>query len=235
MSTTSESSPTRRAPGAKALAARWLAEFTVIVVGVLVALAADRWNQARSDALLEAAYLDRLVFDIRGDSLRAAAAIDEIPSAYAARDSLIAAVEGRGALPVDMVEAIEHAWHTLAFTSPPTWEELKATGNLVLIRDPRARQALSDYYSRREGALRNLSSAELRGRYPFVDVIYQLGLVEIPPYPGAKEEFLAWPDMRRRLVGLGGHYDIMEFFALQLTEEAGTVLRALGDVRDRSR
>lgn len=35
-------------------------EFVVIVVGVLVALAADRWNQGRMDTAAEAEYIARL-------------------------------------------------------------------------------------------------------------------------------------------------------------------------------
>ena len=60
-----------RATVAKGLMARrLLLEFVVIVLGVLVALAADRWAQDRADRDLEAAYVQRLTNEIRGDSVR---------------------------------------------------------------------------------------------------------------------------------------------------------------------
>jgi hypothetical protein len=46
---------------------RLVAEFLVIVVGVLVALGVDQWVQDRQDRALEAEYLERLLADVRYD------------------------------------------------------------------------------------------------------------------------------------------------------------------------
>ena len=42
-------------------------EFAVIVLGVLVALGVDGWNQGRKDSALEGDYLQRLEEDVRAD------------------------------------------------------------------------------------------------------------------------------------------------------------------------
>lgn len=48
--------------------ARVIGELTIIVVGVLVALAADSWYQSRSERRELAGYLDRLAVDLEADS-----------------------------------------------------------------------------------------------------------------------------------------------------------------------
>ena len=46
---------------------RWLGEFIVIVLGVLVALAVDDWRDYRSDRVLEQHLIGRLAADLRAD------------------------------------------------------------------------------------------------------------------------------------------------------------------------
>jgi hypothetical protein len=209
------------------LAAKLLTEFAVIVAGVLVALAADRWNQDRLDAQLEAVYLKRLIEDLTRDSLVAEWAVASVPGSMATRDSLLASVEGLHPLPADMVNAIDEAWNRPQLGEPPTWEELKASGRLSLLTDPETLSALSSYYAYRGRAITNMESAAIRGRSPFVDVIYQVGLVVIPAYPGAEEAFLAWPGMRQLLVGLGGYHSIVDYFSTGLISESGAALQRL--------
>jgi hypothetical protein len=53
-----------------------MGEFVVILLGVLVALAADRWNQSRLESLTEGLYLERLADDLRADSAIATEFLD---------------------------------------------------------------------------------------------------------------------------------------------------------------
>jgi hypothetical protein len=50
------------------LAPRLVAEFLVIVVGVLVALGVDSWAGDRADRVLEREYLHRLLDDVNSPS-----------------------------------------------------------------------------------------------------------------------------------------------------------------------
>ena len=47
---------------------RWIGEFVVIVLGVLVALGVDDWRQYRTDRELEQHLLDRLATDLAADA-----------------------------------------------------------------------------------------------------------------------------------------------------------------------
>jgi hypothetical protein len=157
------------------MALRLLGEFAVIIVGVLVALAADRWNQARLATDTELVYLDRLAADVRADSVEAATALGRIPTARAARDSLLRAVDRQAALPQDLASAVFRAWETVRLPPSTTWGELTSSGAAIVISDVDLRRRLSEYYAARTEAEYYLASAELRGRYPFVTAMYPCG------------------------------------------------------------
>ena len=211
----------------KSLFGRSLVELLVIVAGVLAALAADRWNQTRLDTEAADDYLQRLADDVRTDTAYANDMLRRLPVARASRDSLLAAVDGVGPLPDELRDAVFRAWQTLLFPAPVTWTELNSTGGAVLIADLDLRRAIVQYYTYRSEALKALESGEIRGRYPFVEAQYQIGILEDPAQPDAAESFVQWPGMRRLLIGLGGHYAAMEIYLPAVTAVASDLLTEL--------
>jgi hypothetical protein len=224
---------------------RLAAELLVIVLGVLLALAADRWNQGRADTAAEAAYLERLMSEIRADSIQMEVVVDRLPARLAARDSLIDVLDGAVA-PPDMVATVLAAAGLQVDLNPPNaWRELETASSLNLLRDSAVRQAVTAYYRvAREANGRNLARAQERGRDEFFTAMYQLGLFEpspvgaggaipslsnlLAPQPGLDvESFREWPSMRLLLNGLGGMYLFQTLSAGQLIREAGTTLQVL--------
>lgn len=138
--------------------ARPVAEFAIIVVGVLAALAVDNWNDERKDRLLEARYVDALLEDLRKDDAAIASALDGAETFANRGRLLLSAIESRAitASPRDFVTAAT----TAAYLRFPTYtratiNDLMSTGNLRLIEDDRIRSSISDYYT----------SAENRGQW----------------------------------------------------------------------
>lgn len=213
----------------RARVARLLGEFTVILVGVLAALAADRWNEARHEARTEDLYLERLASDLRRDSIEAASYLNDLPDARAARDSLLSAVEGSGTLPQDLRDAVFRAWLPALLPPVVTWTELNSSGSTVLISDIDERIAVAEYYAFRNEAETYLAAGERRGRDPFVDARYRIGVVETPPRDDAATSFLAWPGIREDLIGLGGHYWVMERYLTEVIGRASSTLQQLED------
>lgn len=135
--------------------ASYLSELVVIIVGVLVALAVDRWDGGRRDRALEAEYLQALVADLRSDSIQFAQTY--LP-ALAQKDSALALV-------APVVRGAPFTGDTLAFLDAvglggrlgstsifllarrTTFDELIATGNLGLIRSAELRAALVAFYA----------------------------------------------------------------------------------------
>jgi hypothetical protein len=114
---------------------RWFfAEFVVIIVGVLVALAIDEWRGTLQDEEREQEYLTQLAADLRAtEEMFVAAAELNAPWQNAARQ-LVGLFEQRGPADIETVRR--------------TAEALVSTGDLRLIRDPRIRSEITRYLSR---------------------------------------------------------------------------------------
>lgn len=132
--------------------ARLAAEGLVIVAGVLIALAVDRWAAAIDDRALEASYLSRLIENLEADSAEVALRIRnaedrnrlavQVLSGSAMADTLRAE---------EWLERLEQiSWFAPVDYARDAWDELVAGGNLFLIRDPTVRESLSAYYNRIE-------------------------------------------------------------------------------------
>lgn len=235
------------------LTPKLLVEVVVIVVGVLLALAADRWNQDRSDRILEAAYVDRFIADVRADSAGARAYLATFEVIVSATDTLLNFVEG-GDPPASLPSVVQRAFAQFPLPAASTWNEILGASSLGLIQDIGVREVLSDYY----GAVRpnlesNLARSDRRGRDPFTDALYPMGLFspcmsgqecatrglrvdgtpdDSPTYRRLDPDaFAEWPGIRELIVGLDSHHGTQRLFALRVEEVAGTTLRSLETAR----
>lgn len=125
-------------------------DFAIVVIGVVVGLQVNNWNDARHDAMRGHQYLERIHADLMAD----VAAIER-------RSILWSDVTDYGGAALDFAENGKlkngSAWETLlAFyqasqiwtysTSNGTYQEMISGGNLGLVRSPDLRSSLTDYY-----------------------------------------------------------------------------------------
>ena len=127
-----------------------LAEFFVIVLGVLVALAVDEFRAERADDALEIEYGRRLIADLETDSTYFAEfrTILETKARVlrwllAAPDSLVGFED-----PVETMAAVVYSTFVgLPQASRATFEELQSTGRLGLLESREIRSALGVHFS----------------------------------------------------------------------------------------
>jgi hypothetical protein len=140
------------------LAVNWryaFGEIAIVVIGVLIALTLNNWNESRRDGERERDYLDRLAADVRRDT-----------TAFAFTDSLLNAKE-RGLAQADsvinggqllrdtaaflqsIVSAANFSWSQTRVRTT-TYLDLQSTGNLRLIRDATLRGKIVQYYEQAE-------------------------------------------------------------------------------------
>lgn len=134
---------------------RWLFwETLIIVLGVLIAFAVNDYWSDRGDRELELQYLKRLHSDLKGDE---AWIVNfnktALPTKMAALDAIAPVVRGKQPMPEDVEEFFQNVmFGGIAGVSPSyfvtetTFEDLKATGNLRLIRDVELRGKINIYY-----------------------------------------------------------------------------------------
>jgi hypothetical protein len=132
--------------GLRASAPRLIAEFLVIVVGVLGALAADQWVRDRENRELEAEYLDRLRADVGYDREEGEFVSAVSVSGLAAIDSLLTpGFRVRASDAALLSAALLAASARQVDLSRGTWEELVASGRIALLREAEVRLALAEY------------------------------------------------------------------------------------------
>ena len=131
---------------------RILAEVSIIVVGVLIALAAEGWREAVSDRDLTDGYLAGLAADIRLDSAAYERFLDPnyLPAQAVASDSLILILGDPTTVvaPATVLRFLREQLYLLSATkSRATFDDMVSSGRLGLIDDPDLRTALVRYYA----------------------------------------------------------------------------------------
>lgn len=125
-------------------------EIFLVVIGILIALQINNWNDHRIEGKKELAYLKRLQEDIQSDRVF----LDEnrlfYNQVFAARSLVLQSVEEESDRPVkqwDILVAYFHAsqiWPIIP--SSATFEELKSSGELSLLKNIDLRNTLPFYH-----------------------------------------------------------------------------------------
>ncbi len=142
----------------------WVAlvsELIIVVVGIFIAIQADSWWQHQDELQQENRYIARLLEDIERDEAAINHAISLATYRLSLADLLMdAAVDPRIVLrrPAEFMIAVQQS----AFTYTPslntdTFEELRATGKLALLRNDKLKSALFEYYRYDESQRQYLS------------------------------------------------------------------------------
>jgi Family of unknown function (DUF6090) len=125
-----------------------LAEIAIIVIGILIALAVDRWKESRADRRLEFDFLRGLERDLSQDSSQLAEYCDEVRTALAEAENLLEVLRGNaepagesfGGQLIRTANGNEPIYSLTAYT------EL-SSGYLRLIRNDALRCHIVEYYS----------------------------------------------------------------------------------------
>lgn len=139
------------------------AEFVVVVVGVLVALAVDAARDARDDRVREAAYVRQLQADLLATDAGLTEAISVDERARTGADRAIEAINSpRLPLSDSLVAWTAAATNSSASFYPTmgTVTALVESGELRLIRDETLRQQVLHYHSSVESALRIVDAVD---------------------------------------------------------------------------
>jgi len=134
---------------------RWLFwETLIIVLGVLIAFAVNDYWSDRQDRELEIQYLKRLLTDIKGDEQWLIDYIERpLVRKFDALNAIAPVVRSKEPVPEDLETFLTNVTlggiggaSPTAFVTATTFEDLKNTGNLRLIRDTKLRSKINNYY-----------------------------------------------------------------------------------------
>lgn len=125
-------------------------DFVIVVVGVYVGIEVSNWNESRQEEALSHEYLERIRADLLHDRDAADSRVRFWARVREYGDGAIAYAETgelvRGSV-ADTVLAFYQASQVDPYSAvSTTYDELKAAGELRLIRDGELRTKLADYY-----------------------------------------------------------------------------------------
>lgn len=123
----------------------------VVIVGIFLGMQVTEWNEERKDRAIESSYLKRIAADLETDLDEFKRAIDLGMTRQGYGEFLIASIENPNLViedPSRFISAISRASWTYAPTiSDHTYEEMKSSGELSIIRDVNLRTIITRYYA----------------------------------------------------------------------------------------
>jgi len=128
-----------------------IGEIVLVMVGILLALQVNNWNEKRKENIQEKKYLKRFEAELNTDLENILNAISTNKSRIHRAEFLLRTID-KPQLAEDsssyFIKSIEHAGYTFMPTiSDNAFEELKSSGNLSLISNESLRVTLQKYYS----------------------------------------------------------------------------------------
>jgi hypothetical protein len=127
-----------------------IGEILLVVIGILIALSINNWNEGRKQKILEQSYLDRLTVDLKEDlkSFKFYKGLTNL------RMEQIEIVQNAVADPTvirenpgTVIKSIEQvSWKSYLPLSRITYSEMISSGKLVLIESEKLRDLIARYY-----------------------------------------------------------------------------------------
>lgn len=128
-----------------------IGEIVLVMIGILLALQVNNWNENRKNKAIEQVYLNRLFNDLKKDhetllfSMGNAKArtkqINQLTEAIKTPDSLFSN-------PGLIIESIEKVtWRSYLPLSRIVYDELRSSGNMAILESDKLREQLASYYA----------------------------------------------------------------------------------------
>lgn len=136
----------------------------MVVIGILIALQINSWNEERKNEIEETIILKSLIEDLKADIKGYNQAIDWLKSRQANVDSVLMFLNGSDVIVNDakLIHWLITSGYILDYTPVyPTYTEIIGSGKLSLIQSVRIKKDLADYKSNFDSDVRVFSSYDV--------------------------------------------------------------------------
>ena len=129
-------------------------EIILVVIGILIALQVNEWNNNRKNRKLEQSYHCRLLEDVIQDQDQILTLLDQTEKRIEACNDLLTLLQDEK---VDLKRTSNLLMSSISMmtstfkTSQAAFEDIKSSGNLNIMRDEQLKQQLIGYYTRMDG------------------------------------------------------------------------------------
>jgi hypothetical protein len=129
-------------------------EIILVVIGILIALQINTWNEERKTRRLESIYYCKLLEDVRLDQLLLKTLAAENDDRIKGNNRLISLLQAKRPSRKAVMLAMRETIAKTTFTFKPSmsaFEDIKSSGNLSILSDVALKDKLINYYSLLEG------------------------------------------------------------------------------------
>jgi len=215
-----------------------IGEILLVVIGILIALQINTWNQQRIEAQKESRYISELNRDLNSQLQEIQYLNETLSSSLERLNMLIDLLDENEPLKVNekIASLFFSIYERTSFTiKDPIYQELIATGNIELIRNKELRNSIIQYYQRLEKAVliiqKNNDSNDLtiKPRALQLVEIWPPGFALLPNSSGTMSEFgrSDFPDMHnvfnRNLADEQKLFEIYNLIKMQLLISASNL------------
>lgn len=133
-----------------------IGEIFLVVIGILIALQINNWNEERKNHLLESDYYFKLLEDVDQDGSEIQNQIDINQDRIDNSNKFISLLQQPNFTQQDVMQVMLGSVSKTTFTFQPSkaaFEDLKSSGNLGLLRDLAIKNKLITYYTKLDGLI----------------------------------------------------------------------------------
>jgi hypothetical protein len=126
-----------------------IGEIVLVVIGILIALSINNWNETRKSIASEKRYVSDLIQDLKNDSIKLSRLDMFLKSKFASKEKIVPLLQGKK-VAIDSIGfhfAIQWAISGRFTPTNITIEELKNSGSLNIIRDINLRRQIVSLYN----------------------------------------------------------------------------------------
>jgi len=127
-----------------------IGEIVLVVIGILIALQINNWNENRKFNSLKKVYIERLIDDLKQDTTQIALLIKETNKKQNIIEKVINGLDigvKNESLKSSIIEYLNSGWNMSDFTpSSNTYSDLSQTGNMNVFRNTYLTDRIKQYY-----------------------------------------------------------------------------------------
>ncbi|MFZ9004340.1 MAG: DUF6090 family protein [Robiginitalea sp.] len=131
-------------------------EILLVVIGILIALQVDTWNEQRRERILEQDYYCRLLEDIILDDQQIEGLLKASETRLKAANQAVRLLQGESPKKIEVAREINNSIKSIYSdfkSNDAAFVDLKSGANLNIIKDKSAIRALNNYFNKVEGYL----------------------------------------------------------------------------------
>jgi hypothetical protein len=133
-----------------------IGEIVLVVIGILIALQINTWNEQRKQKNLEMDYYCQLLEDVKQDLIQIHSQIDKSNERLEASNTLLQLLQTDNPKYEDVMPLAMKSLSLVTYTLRPNltaFEDLKSSGNLNILKDNTIKIKITDYYSMIDGMI----------------------------------------------------------------------------------